>query len=112
MNRTHGQTGTRLYEVWKHMKSRCLCPTNARFKDYGGRGIMICDEWLHFETFLEWARATGYDEKAPRGAYTIDRIDNDGDYTPENCKWSTYKEQNKNRRRKYEADTITHRARH
>ena len=75
------------------MKSRCDCKTNTSYGLYGGRGITYCQEWGKFEPFYEWALENGYSENL-----TLDRIDNDGDYTPENCKWSTQHEQSLNKR--------------
>ena len=75
------------------MKTRCLNPNNKRFKDYGGRGIMICERWMVFENFL-----ADMGER-PEGK-TLDRINNDGHYEPSNCKWSTSKEQANNRSNK------------
>lgn len=97
---THGLSvkEKRLYEVWTGMKARCECKTNKRYEDYGGRGIALCEEWHDFARFAEWARSSGYDANAPRGVCTIDRIDNDKGYDPDNCRWVTVAEQNRNRR--------------
>jgi hypothetical protein len=81
-----------LYQTWQSMKARCLNSNNPNFADYGGRGIKVCDQWMH--NFNQFAKDMG---ERPVG-YSIDRINNDGDYTPQNCKWSTRKEQQQNRR--------------
>lgn len=90
----HGMSRTRLWTIWCGMKSRCYYPKNIAFKDYGGRGIKVCAEWLHdFCAFRDWAFKNGYSENL-----TIDRINCNGNYEPANCKWSTYEEQENNRR--------------
>ena len=85
----------RLYRIWKAMKSRCYYPKNKCFNSYGARGISICEEWKSsFAAFARWALANGY-----LGNLTIDRIDVDGNYCPENCRWITMQEQQKNKRK-------------
>lgn len=89
----------RLYIVWLSMKNRVLNPNSRTYKYYGGRGIKICDEWKNnYLIFREWAYSNGYDEKALRGKCTIDRIDVNGNYCPENCRWVDQSVQVKNSR--------------
>lgn len=96
---THGYSHTRLYKIWCGMKDRCYNPNNKRYSDYGGRGIFICDEWLHdFVAFKDWAYQNGYDDTAPFGECTIDRANNDDGYTPYNCVWSNLTQQAHNKR--------------
>ena len=88
MSKKHGMSRTRLYQIWASMKHRCDSPNAVCYHRYGGRGITYCDEWSNFEPFMEWAYKSGYSDDL-----TIDRINNDKGYYPENCKWSTQKEQ-------------------
>lgn len=99
MRRTsHGKSGTRLYAIWKAMNRRCSNPSDKNYNRYGGRGISVCDEWCDdFQAFYEWAIANGYDETAPVGECTIDRIDNDKGYAPGNCRWVDLKTQQNNK---------------
>ncbi len=95
----HGKKNSRLYRIWTAMKARCTNPQNKRYIHYGGRGIKVCSEWMNsFEAFYEWAMENGYKPDAKRGECTIDRINNDGDYCPANCRWATTAEQNQNKR--------------
>lgn len=100
VNVTHGKRQSRLYSVWASMKERCLCNSSYAFHYYGERGITICDEWLDFENFYNWAVSAGYDQSAKRGECTLDRIDNDKGYEPCNCRWVSMKEQGNNRRKR------------
>lgn len=82
----------RMHSCWSMMKYRCNTSTCSQYKDYGGRGIRVCKEWELFEDFYEWAIHNGYKDNL-----TLDRIDNDGNYEPSNCRWITQEEQNKTR---------------
>lgn len=90
---THNSTKTRLYKIWSGMHERCYREKHPHYKDYGGRGITICEEWNDFSRFKEWACQSGYSD-----ALTLDRIDNNCNYEPYNCRCVTMKEQQNNRR--------------
>ena len=90
----HGLYGTRIYREWQGIKRRCYYKKDNAYSYYGGRGITVCDEWKNdFMAFYNWAMANGYSE-----VLTIDRINNDGNYEPNNCRWITQKEQQSNKR--------------
>lgn len=93
-NKTHGDSKTRLYSCWIGIKSRCYRQKDKYYKDYGGRGIKVCNEWIHnYEQFRDWALKNGYKDNL-----TIDRIDVNDDYKPSNCRWITMTEQTYNKR--------------
>lgn len=96
----HSKTNTRLFNVWQNIKRRCYTKSNPSYKYYGALGVTVCDKWLKdFEAFRDWAYSNGYDEDAPKGQCTIDRINPFGNYAPDNCRWVSMAVQNKNTRR-------------
>lgn len=93
-NVKHNKSNTRLYRIWNGMKTRCYRTYHTSYKNYGGRGIRVCEEWYDdFEVFEKWAISNGYTDNL-----SIDRIDNDGNYEPENCRWVNSNIQNLNKR--------------
>lgn len=92
--RTHGLSNTRLYQIWADMKDRCYNIKSVSYKDYGERGVKVCDEWINdFVCFYNWAIKNGYND-----TLSIDRINVNGNYEPNNCRWTTSKEQANNKR--------------
>lgn len=95
VNTKHGKYNTRLYDIWASMKKRCYYHKHKNYKFYGGRGVKVYDEWRNnFQTFYDWAMNNGY-----KSNLTIDRIDVNGNYEPNNCRWVTMKQQSRNTRR-------------
>lgn len=93
-HKTHGKTHTRLYRIYNCMKERCYNKNAPQYKDWGGRNIIICDAWLNdFMNFYNWAVDNGYQDDL-----SIDRIDNDKGYSPDNCRWTDRTTQNNNKR--------------
>lgn len=94
LHKTHGESQTRLYQTWQGIKKRCYNTANKDYKDYGGRGIIVCDEWCNnYLAFKDWAINNGY-----KDCLTIDRINYNGNYEPNNCRWATQKQQVRNSR--------------
>jgi hypothetical protein len=102
----HDGNGTRLYSIWKNMKSRCFNPKAKQFKDYGGRGISVCEEWSKcFLTFRKWALSNGYADNLE-----IDRRDNEGSYSPNNCWWVTHQFNSSHKRNSVVNDDLSKKA--
>lgn len=93
LRRSHGASKSRLHNIWKNMRKRCMNPNDPGFPNYGGRGISICDEWSEFSVFQEWALNAGYKE-----TLSIERLDVNAGYGPSNCIWATAQMQSENRR--------------
>jgi len=91
-NSTHGMSTSKIYNVWRGMISRCTRPSHISYKNYGGRGIKVCEQWMQFENFIN-------DMGCPIAKYDIDRIDNEKGYEPTNCRWATRAENTQNTRR-------------
>jgi len=87
MREQHGMSNTRLYRIWKGMRSRCNNPNLPKYNRYGGRGITVCDEWNSFTSFYRWVQTINYNDELQ-----LDRINNDGNYEPSNCRFVTIKE--------------------
>lgn len=79
---THGCTNDPLYEIWTNMRQRCTNKNNTSYDHYGGRSICVCDEWAEFENFYDWSINHGYESRL-----SLDRMNNDGNYEPDNCRW-------------------------
>ena len=103
ITRSHELCGTRIYNIHNGIIQRCYNPKATSYKNYGGRGITVCDEWLNsFQAFHDWAMSHGYSDDL-----SIDRIDVDGNYEPSNCRWATAREQRMNQRRMQKQKEVT-----
>jgi hypothetical protein len=94
MSYSHGMCDSRIYSIWEGVKGRCLNPNSPVYSYYGGRGIGFYEEWKEFIPFYEWSLHSGYDD-----SLTLDRIDTNGNYCPDNCRWATKIEQSRNQRK-------------
>lgn len=92
----HGMSHTRIYTIWSGMIQRCCNPNAKNYPRYGGRGVTVCEEWKEFKKFYEWSKISGYSDNL-----TIERLDNNGNYCPENCTWITKQKQMRNTRRNH-----------
>ena len=92
MGKWHGLRNTRLYSIWKSMRSRCNNPNTISYKYYGAKGVAVCDEWNSFKAFYTWATKHGYSDEL-----SLDRVDSSGNYEPQNCRWIPISEQQRNR---------------
>lgn len=103
-NTKHGMRNTKIYKKWAGMKNRCFNPNTERFGDYGGRGITVCEEWKDdFQAFYDYvSQLPHFGEEG----YSLDRINNDGNYEPGNVRWATAKEQNQNQRKRRKRDGV------
>lgn len=98
-NPKHNKSKTRLYRLYSGIKNRCYNTNEPSYKNYGGRGIVMCQEWAdNFMSFYEWAIANGYNESLPPSECSIERIDVNGNYCPENCEWVPVSQQGRNKR--------------
>jgi hypothetical protein len=92
-NYKHGYKHTRIYHIWIDIRQRCNNPHNHAYANYGGRGIKVCEDWNNFTAFLSWSKSNGYSDNL-----TIDRIDVNKGYCPDNCRWVSRKVQSINKR--------------
>ena len=98
IRKIHGKSKSRLYTLYEGMKARCNKTNSETYKYYGGKGVRVCEEWeKDFLTFEKWMLDNGYDENLPRGVQTIDRIDPNANYSPDNCRLITITEQQRNK---------------